>query len=257
MPQLIFRGLLNPIIQMSRERLSRAGIGWCIGFATPFITLPVTNRLALKGIAKTYKSFLNNENNIIQISNSDLATAEKAEQALKQLAEQYKFSPGDIIKKCGGYEKFRKRMINSKTAVRAFDYLFTAGCLGAIGYFNGVASASINSTEMKDNLIRSSIGGITFFGGDILIGSLLAQISDKFFNTKIINRECEQNFIKKILPAQKHLKEMSGRDRKAGTLLFWINMAPLSAIISFGVPAFLNKMILKDVEKSKSDNQGL
>lgn len=136
MPQLIFRGLLNPIIQMSRERLSRAGIGWCIGFATPFITLPVTNRLALKGIAKTYKSFLNNENNIIQISNSDLATAEKAEQALKQLAEQYKFSPGDIIKKCGGYEKFRKRMINSKTAVRAFDYLFTAGCLGAIGYFN-------------------------------------------------------------------------------------------------------------------------
>lgn len=106
-----------------RERLSRAGIGWCIGFATPFITLPVTNRPALKGIAKTYKSFLNKENNIIQISNSDLATAPKTEQALKELAEKYKFSPDDIIKKCGGYEKFRKRMINSKTAVRAFDYL--------------------------------------------------------------------------------------------------------------------------------------
>ena len=342
-----------------RERLSRAGIGWCIGFATPFITLPVTNRLALKGIAKTYKSFLNKENNIIQISNSDLATAPKTEQALKELAEKYKFSPDDIIKKCGGYEKFRKRMINSKTAVRAFDYLFTAGCLGAIGYFNnwmtkkktgrsgfsaefnmaeksiiekraegykkremlmktsfaslltllcastlitrkallsnsqkgilgklnkhshlfdyddgilmkrlpmfltmmaayyGVASASRNSTEMKDNLIRSSIGGITFFGGDILIGILLAQISDKFFNTKIINKECEQNFINKILPPHKHLKVMSGRDRKVGTLLFWINMASLSAIIGFGVPAFINKMILKDVEKAKSDNQGL
>ncbi len=34
-------------------------------------------------------------------------------------------------------------------------------------------------------------------------------------------------------------------------------MASLSTIIGFGVPAFLNKMILKDVEKSKSDNQGL
>lgn len=34
-------------------------------------------------------------------------------------------------------------------------------------------------------------------------------------------------------------------------------MASLSAIIGFGVPAFLNKMTLKDVEKSKSDNQGL
>lgn len=64
--------------------------------------------------------------------------------------------------------------------------------------YYGVASASRNSTEMKDNLIRSSIGGITFFGGDILIGSLLAQISDKFFNTKIINKECEQNFINKF-----------------------------------------------------------
>ena len=39
--------------------------------------------------------------------------------------------------------------------------------------------------------------------------------------------------------------------------IIWINMASLSAIIGFGVPAFLNKMILNDVEKSKSDNQGL
>ena len=51
--------------------------------------------------------------------------------------------------------------------------------------------------------------------------------------------------------------KFGGRDRKVGTLLFWINMASLSAIIGFGVPAFINKMILKDVEKAKSDNQGL
>lgn len=340
-----------------RERLSRAGMGWSIGFATPFLTLPITNRMALKGIAKTYKSYLNKENNIIEISNADLKDIKSTEKALKDIAHKYQFDSVDIIKKCGGYENFRKRILNSKTAVRAFDYLFTAGCLGCIGYFNnwmtkkktgrsgfsaefkmadkaiiekradaykkreclmkasfaslltllcastlitrkailtnaqkgllgrlnkyshkfdyddgilmkrlpmfltmmvayyGVASASRNGTEVKDNLIRSSIGGLTFFGGDLLIGSILAQLSDKFLNTKIINKECEHNFINKIIPPHKHLKDMVGRDRKIATLLFWINMISLSSIIGFGVPNFINKMIRLDVRKDVSKSQ--
>ncbi len=334
-----------------RERFSRVLIGWSIGFATPFITLPLTNRLALKGIAKTYKGFFNKENNIIQISNKNLKTADATKKAIENLAEKYKFSTEDIAK--NGYENLRRKLINSKCAVLAFDYLFTAGSLGCIGYFNnwmtkrktgrkgfsaefnmaeksltdkraekfekreknmklsfaailgllvaspvfirkallsnaktgflgkisknaakfdyddgilmrrlpmfltmmcayyGVASASRNNTEMKDNLVRSTVGGGVFFGGDIIIGSILARISDRVLNTKIIDKNCDKNFINKWLPPHKHLKDLQGRDKVIGTALFWTNMAALSALIGFGVPSILNKMIKNDVEKSK------
>jgi len=332
-----------------KERLRRASVGWSIGFATPFVTLPLTNRISTLSITKNPFS---RENNIIQISNKELNTVENTQDALKKIAEKYKFNPEEIIKRCGGIKKFRKKLINAKTGVRAFDYLFTAGSLGCIGYFNnymtrkktgqngfsaefemadreavekraanydkreklmktsfaalltlltastlltrkaivtnsqkgflgklnkhshlfnyddgilmkrlpmfltmmvayyGVASASRNYTEMKDNLVRSIAGGGAFFGGDILIGSILAQLSDKYLNTAIIDKNCSKNWINKLIPPVKHLKDLNGRSKQAGTVIFWMNMASLSAIIGFGVPSLLNKMIKKDVEKS-------
>ncbi len=117
--------------------------------------------------------------------------------------------------------------------------------------YYGIASASRNKTEMKDNLIRSAVGGGVFFGGDIIIGSMLARLSDKFLNTEIINKSCEKIFINKIIPPHKHLKDLEGRSKKIGTVLFWINMASLSTLIGFGVPKILNKMIKNDVQKDK------
>lgn len=336
-----------------KERMRRAGIGWTIGFATPFVTLPLTNRISLLG---TTKNFLSKENSIIEISNKDLCSAEKTKNALKTLAVKYKFNPEDIVRKCGGVENFRKKIINAKTGVRAFDYFFTAGSLGCIGYFNnyitrkntgqkgfsaefemanketvekraadydkrerlmktsfaalltfltastlltrkalvsnsqkgilgklnknshlfdyddgilmkrlpmflammtayyGVASASRNNTEVKDNLIRSAAGCSAFFGGDLIIGSILARLSDNLLNTELIDKNCNKNFVNKIIPPVKHLKDLSGRSRKIGTAIFWINMASLSGIIGFGVPSIINSMIKRDVIKNEDTN---
>lgn len=43
----------------------------------------------------------------------------------------------------------------------------------------GVSMASRNQTELKDNLIRAVVSQTTFFGGDIVIGSILGRLSDK------------------------------------------------------------------------------
>lgn len=46
------------------------------------------------------------------------------------------------------------RMINSKTALRAYDYLFTAGRLGAIGYFNNwMTKKRLAEAGLQRNLI--------------------------------------------------------------------------------------------------------
>lgn len=337
-----------------RERFNRAALCWSIGFLTPFVTLPVTNRLALKFITKTYKSWMGKENNIIQISNRDLRTVKAMREGLEKLEVKYKFNLDEIVQKAGGDEALRKKLLNAKTAVRMFDYSFTAGLLGSIGFFNnwltkrktgrdgfsaefkmadksvidkraqdykkrekkmklsfaslvgfltltplltrkailnnsqkgikgilnkyahkfdydngilmkrlpmflaimtayyGVASASRNNTEMKDNLVRSAAGTGMFFGGDVIMGSVFARLSDKFLKTDIIDKNCEKNMFNKILPPNKHLVDLTGRSRTIGTALFWLNMACLSGLIGFGVPTLLNKMIKRDVEKDSA-----
>ncbi len=339
-----------------RERFNRVAIGWSLGFLSPFITLPLTNRLALKYVAKTYKNFFNKENKIIEISNAMLKTEKSAKNAIQQMASKNNFNAEELASKCGGYENLRKKLINAKNAVLSFDFAFTAGSLGSIGYYNnyltkkktgrkgfsaefnmadksvtderarryektaslraasfaalvgglaalpifikkgltnnaqkgfsgllnkyahkfnyddgicmkrlpmflalmcayyGVSSASRNQTELKDNLVRSTASCAVFFGGDLIIGSTLARLSDKYLKTEILDKNAPKTLLNKLVPPTRHLKDLSGSSRKIGTGLFWINMALLSLSLGFGVPALLNKMIKRDVEKDVNQN---
>ena len=87
-----------------RERFNRVAIGWSLGFLSPFITLPLTNRLALKYVAKTYKNFFNKENKIIEISNAMLKTEKSAKNAIQQMASKNNFNAEELASECGGYE---------------------------------------------------------------------------------------------------------------------------------------------------------
>lgn len=82
-----------------------------------------------------------------------------------------------------------------------------------------------------------------FFGGDLIIGSTLARLSDKYLKTEILDKNAPKTLLNKLVPPTRHLKDLSGSSRKIGTGLFWINMALLSLSLGFGVPALLNKMI--------------
>lgn len=334
-----------------RERASRMSIGWSLAFLSPFVTLPLTNRLALKFITKTYKNFWGKENRIIEISNKFLKTEESVKNALTVQGKKYGFDSEQIAQKAGGFENLRKRLITAKNAVLSFDLVFTTGSLGGIGYFNNwltkkktgrsgfsaefnmadnsvtdkraekfkkqapiraasvialvlslgalpvflrkglinnsqkgftgklnkiahwfdydsgicmkrfplflsimgayysLACASRNKTELKDNIIRSMCGGLVFFGGDLIIGSTLAQLADKYLKTSIIDKNCPKNLVNRIIPPIKHIKDLNGRSKQTATAIFWVNMAILSASLGFGMPALLNKMIKKDVLK--------
>jgi len=335
-----------------KEKLRRVSIGWTLAFLTPLITLPVTNRLALKYIAKLVKSPISKENRLIRLSNKYLVNSNETQKGIESLSKKYKTDFSEVIKNANGnYEKIRQKLINAKMSVLSFDYLFTASSLGCIGFLNnritkkktrqdgfsaefkmadkdiiekraekykkteparkaafisvlalltaspllvkkglstnaknkfadyikkhasnfdyndglfmkrlpfffvGIASylgmtmASRNQTELKDNILRNSAYMGAYFGGDILIGSILANISDKLRKTNLLKDDYNKTLFNRIFPPTKPLKELSGKSKKTGSVLFWVNMVALGALAGFGVPYMINKMIKSDVSK--------
>lgn len=124
--------------------------------------------------------------------------------------------------------------------------------LSFIAAHTGVFLASRNKSEMKDNAIRSTTSISIFFLGDLLLASILGQISDKLFKTKIINREHNKG-LNKILPpvnSMKALKNVADKRTKGlATGIFWFNFISLSALMGFIVPSLINKIVKKDVAK--------
>ncbi len=45
------------------ERIRRYALLWTLAFLTPFVTLPITNKLAMKHIAKLSRGYFSKENN--------------------------------------------------------------------------------------------------------------------------------------------------------------------------------------------------
>lgn len=354
------------------ERFNRCAIAWTIAFATPFVTLPLTNRLAMKYIAGASKKLMSEESKLIELSNKYLVGKNETKKGIEEFVKNYKVSKLDkfyagmfgkkpsqkapdfrefITNNNGDFEKIRKKLVNAKMSVLAFDLAFTAGSLGSIGFFNnwrtkrktgregfsaefnmadqkvtderakkyakteglrkasfaalvglitlmplaikkglntketgkfgkfvkkhahltdytdgifmhrlplffaaisayyGMSVASRNKTELKDNLIRAMVGQFAFFGGDIVIGSTLARISDKLFKTELLDKTASKSFMNKIIPPTRPLKELPEKSKKIGSGLFWLNLALLSLTMGFGTPYLINKMIKKDVKK--------
>lgn len=124
----------------------------------------------------------------------------------------------------------------------------------------GVFLASRNTSEMKDNAIRSSTAISIFFLGDLLLASILGQLSDKFLGTQVINRTPKnKNILHGILPPAKALKTLKNindpRTKAISTAIFWFNFIILSILSGFIAPAIINKIVKKDVsadvEKAK------
>lgn len=337
------------------ERIRRFGVAWGVAFLTPLITLPATNRIAMKYIAKLTPKLFSKESNLIELSNKFLSDKEAVKEGIKNLSINKDTDYSKIIKNFNGdYEKIRKRLIDAKMAVLSFDFLFTSTALGSIGFINrlitrkrtgrdgfsaefnmadkdsieqraekykkteklreaifipavillamsplilrkglnstgksadfikkhaekfdyndgvfmkrlpflmmtlvadiGILMSSRNKTEVKDNAVRLSASQLAFFGGDIIIGSALATLSDKLFGTELIDKNCNKNLINKIIPPIKPIRTLKGKDKAVAAGLFWINMGALFTIMGVGIPKMLNKMIKRDVDKDLKTN---
>lgn len=130
-----------------------------------------------------------------------------------------------------------------------------AMALSFIAAHTGIFLSSRNKTEMKDNAIRSTTTISIFFLGDLLLASVLGQVSDKFLKTKIINKNNKGSLLNKILPPVKTLKELKNiqdkRTKAIATGVFWFNFTSLAALMGFIVPKMINKIVKKDVSKDK------
>ena len=120
---------------------------------------------------------------------------------------------------------------------------------------SGFLLSSRNKTEVKDNAVRLSLNQIAYFGADIVIGSALAVISDKLFKTELLDKNCRKNWINKIIPPIKPIRELQGKNKAIATGLFWVNMVTLFGIVGIAIPKMLNKMIRHDVEKDVITNK--
>lgn len=341
-----------------RERFNKSLFGFSLGYLSPLVTLPLTNRLAMKHIAKLTKNFVAKDSNLIQLSNKYLVNKEETKKGVELLSKKLQTDYKPLLDKVGGdYEVLRKKLINAKNSVLAFDLLFTSASIGCVGFFNnwqtkrktkqdgfsaefsmadkdtvekraesfkkkeplrkamwlgilagltasplllkkgltsqqstkfnnyikkiahrfdytdgifmsrlilflgtlgvqsGIILASRNNTELKDTTTRSTVSTIAFFGGDILIGSVLGRLSDKYLKTDLMKKDIEKSFINKLIPPMKRLRDLSPRDKKIGAALYWINLVMLSACTGFGVPYLINKMIKHDVNKDVQEQK--
>lgn len=121
----------------------------------------------------------------------------------------------------------------------------------------GLLIASRNKTESKDTLIRMGACDTIFFGGDLLLVSLFANLSDRLFKTKI-RKEGKTSFLSKILPKTKSAKQINemvekgilpSKNKKIAAGIFWANIAILSFSMGYIIPTLVNKMIKKDVKQ--------
>ena len=108
-----------------KERLRRVSVNYALCFLSPFLTLPLTNRLAMKYVAKLTSKFRAKESSLIEISNKFLKNKNLTKEGIELLSKEKQTDYSKIIEKCGGdYELIRKKLINAKNSVLSFDFLF-------------------------------------------------------------------------------------------------------------------------------------
>ena len=139
--------------EKSRKLFSAFTIAWL----TPFVTLPFSNRFAMKHIGKLTKNFWSNNHKAIHISNEFLKDTKSMMPELRRMAAKTDKSPIESVfnkfypkKKYeqklnldellesvnGDEEKLRKKLIRSKNAVFIADCLFTFTAIGAFPFLN-------------------------------------------------------------------------------------------------------------------------
>ena len=140
-----------------KEKSRKLFSGFAIAWLTPFVTLPLSNRFAMKHIGKLTKNFWSNNHKAIHISNEFLKDTKSMMSELQRMANktdknpleaifgklnpkkkyEQKLNIDELLKSVGGdEEKLRQKLIRSKNSVFFSDCVFTFTTIGAFPFFN-------------------------------------------------------------------------------------------------------------------------
>lgn len=138
------------------ERTIRYSIVFTLAFLSPMAVLPLFNRVAMKNFAKLTDKFFTNNHKAIHLSNEFLVNKEKMLEGLNTLAQKTSASPiellaakltrkpvkpqvldiQDLIKRAGGTEELRQKLIKTKNGVLFTDLITSGVSLGSVNFIN-------------------------------------------------------------------------------------------------------------------------
>lgn len=143
------------------EKAIRYSIVFAIGFLSPILTLPFSNRIAMRSFSKLTDSFFSNNHKALHLSNEFLTSDKKMMEGLKELSEKTVASPverllawlkikpvkpqvldvADLVKKAGSEKQLREILINKKNGVLCSDLIFSCMTLGSVNFINNHLTA--------------------------------------------------------------------------------------------------------------------
>lgn len=152
----------------------------------------------------------------------------------------------NFIKKYATFTDYTKGVFMSKFTI----------VLGMLLSLSSTILFSRNNTERKDLAVRLPLTNAVMLGGDLLLTSAIANISDKFFKTNLCI-ENQKGIFNKIFPKFKSLeqiskevslKKISSNHKSIATSVYWAGMALCTAAIGFILPKICNIIIKTDVK---------
>lgn len=146
------------------------------------------------------------------------------------------------LKNHAGLFDYTKAMFMSKTIFAMMWLLYD--------YPNQLIQ-SRDKDELKDRTIRIGAMIAMFFGGDFVLNNILGKTSDKLFKTKIMNGSSLKSF--------KDIEKLEGntlkKSKSAGMMVYWTSLLANCLILGFGLPAILNRMLRKNIQKENNLKQ--
>ena len=151
-----------------KEKARKFSFEYAIAWLSPFITLPLSNRFAMKHIGKLTNKFWSNNHKAIHISNEFLKDTSSMMSELSKMGKDvkknpieslyYKLNPqkeynpkldiDELLKSCGGdKEKLRQQLIKSKNAVFISDCLFSAIAMGSFPFLNNEITKKLSGQK--------------------------------------------------------------------------------------------------------------
>ena len=260
---------------LTKDYLSTAWM-WC---ATPYVVTEITERTTNR---KGYSGSIGMKKDV-QLSDKDYQKQKHKKMIASALLATVPslLVPRMVTKAIKNPNHINKFMKTLNKKANLFDYGFEINMSKTIfATVWGTTSlpskiiAARDKDERRDRALRESALFGMYFTGDFLLNNVLGRVSDKIFNTKIIDTDKANgkklNFFQKFKLPLRNFREveeklvgetpkMINRTKNIGAGIYWASLLGNMALIGFGLPTVLNKIlkssIAKEAQNKKIENK--